>query len=323
MLPESQNPQYEGDYAEKGEPQPRTSNSPKYATPVNGTSFAASGNNYASGASTAPPPPPPDAATAAAVAAPGVGLTAIAQSVTLLDWQSLNILLGFFAFIVMVASAQIFVDSWQISAYQVACGAASFGIAILSGLLAWCGKLENSTARVVISGFQFLWWVAGVIVLTFFGSYQTTARANGYFGAWFSFFFATLMLMSVSPAFEHRLNKAAHSPRKPALFLIVASAVVMGASISPCSPQEVCAGYAAWAVAMSSISLFLGLVLFLLADRLGPVFTKNLARFLVLWWAAGALVVTFGGPFQSTGNGYFFSYAAFVASISLLQTFSH
>jgi hypothetical protein len=47
---------------------------------------------------------------------------------------------------------------------------------------------------------------------------------------------------------------------------------------------------------------------------------RNLARFLVIWWAVGALIVSFGGPFQTTGNGYFGSYLALVASIGVLQT---
>lgn len=272
------------------------------------------------------PPQQPHTIASNAAAAPGTTTTTttttttkVHRAVTLLDWTSLNILLGFFALMVMVASAKLPITTDRRS-YQVACGAVSLALAIITALLALCNQLENELARKIISAFQFLWWVAGVIVLTFFGSFQTTAIANGYFGAWFAFFFASLMLFSAFPLFEHKLDKAMHSPRKPLLFLIVASAVVMGASIDPCSPQYNCYEYNGWAVSMSSISLIVAIILFIAADKLSATAMKYISLFLVLWWAVGTLVVTFGAPFVTTGNGYFFSYAAFIASVGLFRT---
>jgi hypothetical protein len=58
-------------------------------------------------------------------------------------------------------------------------------------------------------------WAAGVIALTFFGSFKDTTRANGYFGAWFSFIFVRVYIFesvglcditTISSFVEHGLN---------------------------------------------------------------------------------------------------------------------
>ena len=43
-----------------------------------------------------------------------------------------------------------------------------------------------------------------------------------------------------------------------------------------------------------------------------------LAIFLLLWWAAGAGIVTFDGPFTTTSNGYFAAWAGLACSVLLL-----
>jgi hypothetical protein len=71
---------------------------------------------------------------------------------------------------------------------------------------------------------------------------------------------------------------------------------------------------------MSTISLFICIGLFVGALRLQPAHMLHIARFLVVWWGIGTLIVTFGGPFTITGNGYFASYAAFIASIAVMRS---
>ncbi|KAH9257911.1 hypothetical protein BASA81_003930 [Batrachochytrium salamandrivorans] len=238
---------------------------------------------------------------------------------TLIDWHRLNVLVMFFAFMSFVASCLI-ENRGQLENYQIGVGAASFGIAFITMLVSLFNKFDSEPVKIGLSMFQFAWWIQGVIVLTFLGSFQTTLHANGYFGSWFAFFFSGLMFVSVTPFFEAKLDKEMHSPRKSIWFLIIASAVVMGAGIGPCSPQSACYKYPAWSIVLGSFSLFLSIVMFLLSGRLAASSLAFVAKFLILWWAVGTLVVTFGGPFTTTGNGYFFSYAGFIASIAVLQS---
>jgi hypothetical protein len=114
-----------------------------------------------------------------------------------------------------------------------------------------------------------------------------------------------------------------NSPRKPALLLTVASLVVMGAAIGPCSPDTNCVSYQAFAVALSTISAFLGLVMLFGAHHMPGHIMLGLARFLLIWWVLGCLIVTFGGPFVSSGNGYFASFFALICSMLLVQSVTH
>jgi len=240
-------------------------------------------------------------------------------------------LLAFCALVVMVASSTIcggtvFPPTGPsggscegILGYQVACGTISAFFALVSALLYHLGKLDNVRVLEGISLFQFLWWTAGMIVLTFFGSFQSVAYGNGYFGTWGAFFFATIGLVSTSDMFQNSVDRAVHSVRAPLLFLVAASAVAMGASISPCSPSSQCTDYNGFAVALSTISLFLAIVLLLAANHLPHTVLKACGVFLVLWWVIGFAVVSFGGPFIAPGNGYFACLGAVFISVTYLK----
>ena len=52
-----------------------------------------------------------------------------------------------------------------------------------------------------------------------------------------------------------------------------------------------------------------------LADKWAPY----LSTLLLLMWIPGAGVLTFRAPFLTTGNGYFASWAAFLASLVFFQ----
>jgi hypothetical protein len=249
-------------------------------------------------------------------------LVRVAES---MEWGTQMFLIAFFSLMVMIVSAQI-CDNYMPNGscvatrgYQVAAGAASFGFAIIVAIIHMFGKLESVAAQTWISLCFFLWWVGGVIVLTFFGDFTTTQYANGYFGAWGAFIMSLFALVHTSPRFEHGLDATMHSIRKPLFFLIVASAVAMGASIGPCSPRQACQGYSAWALVGSVIMLFIALVLFFLPSRLERNLMKYVAVFLVLWAVFYVGVTTLGGPFRVAGNGFFGAYGTLLASISLLR----
>jgi hypothetical protein len=241
-----------------------------------------------------------------------------------MEWGTQMFLIAFFSLLVMIISAQI-CDNLENGSchstrgYQVAAGAISFIVAMLVAIIHFFGKLENIEAQTWISVSFFLWWLAGVIVLTFFGDFTTTQNANGYFGSWGAFIMSVFSLVAVSPRFEHGLDSTMHSIRKPLFFLVLASAIVMGASIGPCSPREACTGYAAYAVVVSVVSLAIALVLFLLPSRVERTMMKYIGVFLVVWWIFGVGCMTLGGPFKTTGNGYFGSFAALLASVALLR----
>jgi len=245
----------------------------------------------------------------------------VAESI---EWGTQMFLISFFSLLVMIISAQICDDLPDGSCnatrgYQVAVGAISFIVAIIVAIVHWFGKLENIEAQVWLSVSFFLWWLAGVIVLTFFGDFTTTQNANGYFGAWGAFIISVFSLVAVSPRFGHGLDSTMHSIRKPLFFLAIASAIVMGAAIGPCSPSQACTGYAAYAIVVSVLSLVIALVLFFFPTRIERKLMKYIAVFLVVWWIFGVGCMTLGGPFKTTGNGYFGSFAALLASVSLIR----
>jgi hypothetical protein len=239
------------------------------------------------------------------------------------EWGTQMLLIAFFSMLVMIISAQVcdnFLNGQcvAIQGYQVAAGAISLIVALIVVLVHFAGRLENVHNRVLISTFFFLWWLAAVIVLTFFGNFTTTNLANGYFGSWFAFITATFSLVASSPRFEQDMDKTKHSLRKPLFFLIIASAVVMGAAIGPCSPREFCSGYNAYAIVLGVVSLFVAIILFLLPNQIERRLMRFVGGFLVLWWIFGVACTTLGGPFKQTGNGYFGAFAALLASVSLL-----
>jgi len=139
---------------------------------------------------------------------------------------------------------------------------------------------------------------------------------NGYFSTWIclfaSVYYAHLTMGLMGPQFAHHVNW--NSP----ILILLASLVVMSVAADFLHNGDHTAR-TKWAVACGTISSFFCLcqlaLLYLrlpVADNLSPV----LSLFLVALWAAGAGVNTSSeGPFYFTGNGFFFSWIAFAASI--------
>jgi hypothetical protein len=261
-------------------------------------------------------------------AAPATGPNADVPKSTLgraahsFQWASYMLMLAFFSMIVMIAAAQICDVNMPNGScvatrgYQVSVGIVSLVISLLVGLIAYAGRLENVTGQASISAFLFLWWLAAVIVCTFFGDFQLTTRAAGYFGVWISFGISVLAFIAASESFEYGLDKTLQSVRKPLFVLVISSLICMGAAVGPCSPRDVCSGYPAYAVVVAVVSAFLAIVMFLLPMRLERKTMKILAWFLVLWWVFGCSIMILGGPFLIAGNGFFSSIVSLLASLS-------
>lgn len=235
-----------------------------------------------------------------------------------MHWGTFMLLIAFFSMMVMIASAQV-CDTTSGSCeatrgYQVAVGVISLVLGLIFGFMDYGNQFTSANHQTAVSVFFFLWWLAAVIVLTFFGDFQNTTRAAGYFSSWGAFIISVIALVAISPSFEHGMDKTLESARKPIFCLIVASLVTMGAAIGPCSPRSRCHGYPAWAIVVSVASAVVAIILFFLASRLERKGMKAISYFLVLWWIFGVSTLTLGGPFQVAGNGFFGSYCALFAS---------
>jgi len=72
----------------------------------------------------------------------------------------------------------------QTQSYEVALGSVGFTFSLVVFLAELAGKGLPAPALKGMSVFIFLWWFAGVIVTTFFGTFlNLVTPANGYFGA--------------------------------------------------------------------------------------------------------------------------------------------
>jgi len=80
------------------------------------------------------------------------------------------------------------VGGGQIPKYEVALGSVATFFALLGWLIDMGGKPLDGMGLKVLSGFLFLWWFAGVVVTTFFGTFTYPwFYANGYFAVRFFF----------------------------------------------------------------------------------------------------------------------------------------
>ena len=252
------------------------------------------------------------------------------------EWKEQMALASFLAAVELI-QASIFQSAAGSSmhAWAVSAGAISFVLTFCIFVAQVAGKELDETGQFAVSLFLFLWWFAAAVSLTFFGPFQTTCyvavggntitgSANGFFAVWALF----LVSLRIYSDHSHRFTAAMTGTTKAqallgALFL--SSAVVMGAGISPCTQVTFgyrnCAGYPAFAISLGTISMAISLVLIILygTSAIQEHHVRLTAMFLFLWWAVGTCVVTFGGPFFLTGNGYFGSFVSTFFSYGILR----
>jgi len=235
------------------------------------------------------------------------------------QWGTYILLISYFSMILMIAAAQVCdatnTNCLATRGYQVALGTISMVVAFIFGVVDLIGKFDHAAGRKVISAFLFLWWLAGVIVLTFIADFTTTVHAAGYFSTWAAFIISSLTLVNISNGLDNGIDNTLSSVRKPLFYIILASLVVMGAAIAPCSPSDACNGYSAYALVIGIISAFFAIILFLMPGRLERRAMRWFAALFVIWWVFGLAVTTLGGPFQVAGNGFFATYAALFSSV--------
>ena len=106
--------------------------------------------------------------------------------------------------------------------------------------------------------------------------------------------------------------------RRPLGGLVAASLVLIPASV-----PYAASGTGAWGLSCGVISLVIAIALLMGAgERLGPNPNMAVAGLLLIMWICAAGVLTFKGPFLSTGNGYFSAWFGLIFSLYYM-TFAH
>jgi len=188
--------------------------------------------------------------------------------------------------------------------WAIVCGAGSV-VASLVGLF--------YAKPIVIPTLSFLllaWWTAGAGVLTFDSPYTLTYDSgNGYVAAWLGFIAASVM---VSQVWGKRIRA------RPVLIgVIIASAVELVSAIVDCNKMADCTDYRAFAVAAGGVGVVLGVIGLFMSPRRGTDM-RLVSLSLFLWWAVSWVILTFKGPFNSHGNGFFAAWAAAILVSALL-----
>eukprot|EP00457_Paulinella_chromatophora_P005585 gb/GEZN01005602.1/.p1 GENE.gb/GEZN01005602.1/~~gb/GEZN01005602.1/.p1 ORF type:complete len:339 (+),score=56.47 gb/GEZN01005602.1/:60-1076(+) len=231
------------------------------------------------------------------------------------------------SFVVMLAA--IFADGHSNNkVWGICCGAICFAIA---GFLFWKFKLGQgkdieAAHMKVVATVLFVMWTFGAFILTFGGPFTTTS--NGYFASWIAFIASMQLFMrlvigkaklefgaNVTQLQQAAANETQLTIRELLGLILGASVVELFAASSPCS--KYCSGLHGYALAVGIFSVTVTGISILFAKFGSPLDkekTKYVASFLVIWWTLGAFILTFLGPFETTGNGYFASWMAFCAS---------
>lgn len=216
--------------------------------------------------------------------------------------------------------------------WMLACAGVSLTISLL--LLLPCvikkvGPIFKYLALLLVA-----MWMAAAFVGTFLGPFQATG--NGYFGCWVAFASSVMLacgswrakLVDVSMTEATRDAAVTEACTLPLALqvLVLASLVTLTASSLACDSER-CKSYEIWAMVCSALSLCVSatvatLKLIHVGDRVAS-YLPLLSLGLVALWVAGAGVMTFAGPFTSTGNGYFGAWAALVSSVRLAHDESY
>lgn len=138
----------------------------------------------------------------------------------------------------------------------------------------------------------------------------------------------SMMELGSAPAQHSALSAVRSDGVAPIVSLFCSSAVVMVAAARHCDAPDpdttaggACSSYEAYAVACGTVSAVASAAL-LAAKHYGRLEAVRLPAsvFLLLWWIAGAGVMTFERPFHTTGslsNGYFASWTAALSAYLL------
>mmetsp|Transcript_14691 Transcript_14691/g.20568 ORF Transcript_14691/g.20568 Transcript_14691/m.20568 type:complete len:337 (-) Transcript_14691:232-1242(-) len=204
--------------------------------------------------------------------------------------------------------------------YAVAVGVLGFLIAIAYIFVLKRQPETLTSINGIIGSSNAIFWMIAVIVLTFDRPFVETS--NGYFSTWIAFFAASHFLFWSVPRVQNFIAQMRQAQfqqwsRKILLIILLASLIEVVAAANVCSIRDMCKNDYAWAVACGTISFAIVGILLLL-PRIANRFLHWFASVLFIWWAIGAGVMTYDGPFLTAGNGYFACWVAALASFYLM-----
>lgn len=163
--------------------------------------------------------------------------------------------------------------------------------------------LGNCTVGYTLSMLCFVWWAVGAGILTFSGPFTITG--NGYFATWAGFF-ASAMGVGLTRQHLQDLNN----------YIRLATCCIIIICSVPSTLGGFFDGEAIYAITLASLTLAF-CIIFVNFREMVASFVFYILLALTLLWVVEAALVTFRGPFDSTGNGYFASWGAAFLCIAL------
>eukprot|EP00659_Diplonema_papillatum_P018028 gene18028-27766_t len=200
--------------------------------------------------------------------------------------------------------------------WAVACSVLSL---VFTGALVACYHLSViptpaipvSNGNVITVAILTVWWAVGAGCMTF-GDPFSTAAGNGYFCSWACFYVAGHMAAKLVPHAQAAINTV-YSAGADVAMIFFASCVLLIQALTDC--EESCDGKFVWAIICGGVSALACVIGMLLKDRVPSLY---FAGALCLWWSVGWIIITFHGPYETVGNGYFSASAGFLFSLRML-----
>eukprot|EP00294_Goniomonas_avonlea_P012064 CAMPEP_0114540450 /NCGR_PEP_ID=MMETSP0114-20121206/775_1 /TAXON_ID=31324 /ORGANISM="Goniomonas sp, Strain m" /LENGTH=199 /DNA_ID=CAMNT_0001724615 /DNA_START=293 /DNA_END=892 /DNA_ORIENTATION=- len=147
---------------------------------------------------------------------------------------------------------------------------------------------------------------------------------NGYFASWGAFFSSVALASSTVGLVRSAIDRATAGLKEAAATsvalasIFVASTIELVAAAEACDKAASCEKQYAWAVAVGCLAIFFSLIQMVLSKFVEGVSSRSapvMAAIFLALWVPGVGVLTFDRPFPGTGNGYFSSWVALIASI--------
>jgi len=162
------------------------------------------------------------------------------------------------------------------------------------------------TVAYLLTKFLVLWWSIGAFVLTFNGPYQFTS--NGYFALWGGLVFAVGAMGD---------GVTGHSKMSSFSGLLICAIVLLSALPRYIGGNGGNSGEALFALIVAIVTVLLFLVFTYAWQPSSHTVQTVIFGILALLWVVVPFVVTFRGPFKTTGNGYFASWIGALCAVVL------